>query len=87
MNKKIWNLLTFAAAVWMCFLFWMSFLGGCYNDGFLDLDIVEIGDIGVKYDFVMLCLCPPIMMGYVVSDMIADAIKKRRVKNGDQIED
>ena len=74
MNKKLWNLLMFSAAVGMCFILWMSMLASCYIDGFLDLDVVEAGDIGVKYDFVMLCLCPPIMMGYVVQDLIIVAI-------------
>lgn len=87
MKKKIWNLLSFVAAVGVCFLFWVCFLSSCYIDGFLDLDMVEMGDTWVKYDFVILCLCPPITMGYVLCDMIADAIKKRRAKNGNKIED
>lgn len=87
MSRKIWNLLIFAAAELVCFGVWMMFLSGCYIDGFLDLDVVEAGDIGVKYDFVILCLCPSVMIGYVVNDLIADAIKKRRVKNGDQKQD
>ena len=84
MNKKMWNVLTFAAAVMVCYLFWMLFLGDCNNDGFLDLDMVEMGDIGVKYDFVTLCLFPPIMMGYVVVSLIEELNKKRRMKNGNQ---
>ena len=84
MNRKIWNLLAFAAAELVCFGFWMVFLGSCYNDGFLDLAAAEAGDIGVKYDFVILCLFPSIMMGYCVNDMIADTIKKRRAKNGNK---
>lgn len=85
MNKKFWwNVLIFAAAVGVCFLIWTGFLGCCYIDGFLDLDVVEAGDIGVKYDFVILCLCPSMMMGYTVHSMIIDAIKKRRAKNGNK---
>lgn len=84
MNKKIWNLLQFVAAELVCFGFWMLFLSSCYIDGFLDLDVVEAGDIEVKYDFVILCFCPPVMMGYALVDVIVDAIKKRWVKNGNK---
>lgn len=85
MNKKFWwNLLAFAAAVGVCFLIWIGFLSCCYSDGFLDLDVVEIGNKWVKYDFVLLCLFPPVMMEYTVHSMIIDAIKRRRVKNGNQ---
>jgi hypothetical protein len=84
MSRKIWNLLIFAAAELVCFGLWMVMLGNCYIDGFLDLDVVEAGDIGVKYDFVILCLFPSIMTGYCVNDLIADAIKKRRAKNGNK---
>lgn len=56
-------------------------------DGFLDLDMVEVGDIGVKYDFVMLCLCPPFTMGYVLVSLIEDLNEKRRKKNGNQKQD
>ena len=62
----------------------MELLSMCYIDGFLDLGVVEAGDIGVKYDFVILCLCPSVTIGYVVNDLIADAIKKRRRKNGNK---
>ena len=85
MNEKIWNALTFAAAVMVCYLFWILFLGGCYIDGFLDLDVVETADTWVKCEFVVLCLSPPIMMGYFLVD-IMDVNKKRREKNGDQNE-
>lgn len=87
MNKKIWDLLTFTAAVGISFLFWVLFLGGCCIDGFLDLDMVEIGDIWVKWDFVMLCLFPPIMMGYVVVSVTEDELRRRRMKNGNKNED